>query len=361
MEATKMRVFLVNVFAALLGLLFLVPTPSEAQSDKEAAKKHFKQGTILYKEGNYSAALVEFKASYKKNPNWKIRFHIGITYQALHKFMEAEEQLKLYLGEGGAQVAEDKKTEVEDILSQLEGVIGSLKIVSSVDGASVLLDGEALGETPIPKPVRLNVGEYKVVVKKEGYKDFTGEVEIPGGETVSLEVKLESLAPPKEVKPAPAEKPPEKAIETAPAEKPKENKKAEKAIAPEKGEQMEKGKEGKGKSKKKSLMIGGGAALGVGGALLIAGAALGGTALSVGNDLEDRCPGGDCGPTEHDDYDRMKTMALGSDLLPSLGGAVAVTGIVLLAVGGLKERKTGTGSVKASFMAPAGAVLEWRY
>jgi len=182
--------------AACLGLpLLLQAGPARAQENKEKAKKHFKQGTVLYDEGNFEAALVEFKASYDANPNWKMRYYVAVTLQALHRFVEAEEELKLYLEEGGDGVSDKKKSEVEDILASLSGVIGQLMVITEPEGAALYVGSDRLGETPLAEALRLDVGTYGLTVKKEGYEPQTVEVEVPGGESVEVTVKLVEQAP----------------------------------------------------------------------------------------------------------------------------------------------------------------------
>ena len=317
-----LRIFTLAAF----GLLILCPRISFGQSGEEA-KKHFEQGAVLYNEGNYAAALVEFKESYKLKPSWKVRYHVGVTLEALHKFTEAEKELKAYLDEGGKEILAEKKKEVEGILDQLGGVIGSLTVAADVEGASVFCSGDPVGKTPLEAPLRLDVGHYKVKVTKEGYEDYSTEIDLPGGKLVVLNAKLTPL-------------------------------KAGGPAAPGKSGQ---GGGDAGKKKTKSpLMIYGWATLGAGAALLVAGAATGGAALSLGSDLEGNCPRGECGPAYHDDNNRMKSLALGTNVLLGLGGACVLTGVVLLAVGSKAERKPKK-KPSVSLLSPAGLVLTWRY
>jgi len=312
-------------------LLLLAP-PARGQDNKEEAKKHFEQGAVLYQEGNYQAALVEFKASYEKKENWKVRYYIGVTLQALHKFVDAEKELKTYLEEGKGDVPKDKKEEVETILSQLDNVIGSVHVKTNVDGAVVFCNGEQAGATPLAKPLRLNVGTHKLVVTKEGYEDYATQFDLPGGETLKLDVVM-------------AKKEKTDAATGAAA--------AEKA-PPAAGEAKRKEK---GKGKTGPLMLSGWALLGAGAAMLVAGAGTGGAALSLGSDLEKKCPDDRCEPPYHDDYRRMQALATASDVMLGLGGACAVAAVALLVVGAKKERK---GPVTASVvpLLPAGVALK---
>ena len=294
-------------------MLLLCPAMASGQAEKEA-KKHFKNGVVLYQEGGYEAALVEFRESFEIKANWKVRYYIGVTLHALHRFVEAEEALLAYLDKGGKNVPEDKRAEVEDILSGIEDVIGSLDLAADVEGASIFVNGKLAGETPLARPIRLDVGHYEVAVKKEGYEDWTGEIDVPGGKTVRLEVSLES--------------------------KPTEETKEKKHGRP--------------------MKTAGWAVLGAGGALLAAGVVTGAMALSLGGDLEDKCTGGECAPKDHKDHKRMDDLALSTDILLGVGAAAAVAGAALLIVDWKSERKT-ISRPAVSFAAPAGFSLTWRY
>ena len=202
--------------AALLfaGLVLCSPTV-RAETLEEKAKKHFHQGVALYNEGNEKAALIEFKASFKANKNWRVRYYIGLSNHALHRFVDAETELKAYLEEGGDRISDDKKEHVQSLLTELAGVIGTVKIACNVDDASVKVNGKYHGKTPLAGPIRLNIGDYEVKVEKEGYNGASIEIELPGGEVISLDMDLEKEKPPeeeikqpdpvKEIKPLPGE------------------------------------------------------------------------------------------------------------------------------------------------------------
>ena len=168
---------------------------------KEKAVEHFKKATMLYDEGDYDAALVEFKTSYKVLPNWKLLYYIGLTRQALHDYAEAEKDFTSYLEKGKDKIPEEKKAAVEEILKNLAGFIGSLMIQVDTDGADVFVNNVLVGKSPLEVPVRLNLGLYRITVKKGGYEDFVEDVELPGGEKLELAVNMKPLAA------APAEKP----------------------------------------------------------------------------------------------------------------------------------------------------------
>jgi len=200
-------------------ILFTVPAllsqnaagQAPAETGKEAAKKHFKVGTVLYNDGNYEGALVEFRASYAAKKNIKVCTYVSLALQALSRYTEAEEELLKCLEECADKVTPAVKQEIETALIQIGTVIGSVKVTCDVEGASVFFNGKSAGTTPLGKTVRLNVGHYKLEITMEGYEDYVAEFDLPGGETMNMVVKLvpepEPEIPEEPVAPAKPEEP----------------------------------------------------------------------------------------------------------------------------------------------------------
>jgi len=69
--------------------------------------------------------------------------------------------------------------------------VGSLDLSSSPSGASVLLDGTIKGTTPITIN-DLDVGSYKLIIKKEGYTDWMRTAKVTNGGTTSYDAVLEA-------------------------------------------------------------------------------------------------------------------------------------------------------------------------
>src|SRR4051812_24973181 len=69
-----------------------VPAASDKDSKeakreaKEEAASHFSKGIDFYKEGNYAAALAEFRAAYKALPSYEVLFNIGLSERRLFKY-----------------------------------------------------------------------------------------------------------------------------------------------------------------------------------------------------------------------------------------------------------------------------------
>lgn len=68
--------------------------------------------------------------------------------------------------------------------------VGSLDLESSPSGASIYLDGTLKGTTPLVID-DLDIGSYKLIIKKDGYSDWTRTVKITNGDTTSYDAVLE--------------------------------------------------------------------------------------------------------------------------------------------------------------------------
>jgi hypothetical protein len=82
-----------------------------------------------------------------------------------------------------------KTLEVPVTMSKLTGM---LTITSEPSGATVIVDGQEVGTTPLEKYV-LPIGTHEVIVKKDGYKEETFNVSIQAGKELSFNVELSPL------------------------------------------------------------------------------------------------------------------------------------------------------------------------
>jgi len=84
-----------------------------------------------------------------------------------------------------------------------EGVVTKLKVnLESMVGyldckihpwGEIFIDGEFKGETPLGKPIKLNPGEYKVLLKSKGYPDTVLSVKILQNETSILKYNFKNF------------------------------------------------------------------------------------------------------------------------------------------------------------------------
>ncbi len=92
----------------------------------------------------------------------------------------------------------DARQEIESFFGQIkkEQVAAKLTISSNVRGAQVLLNGEPSGTTPLQQ-LLVDPGTYKIQVKKDGFTEWSAELELGERSNMKLRAPLKPL--PKEV------------------------------------------------------------------------------------------------------------------------------------------------------------------
>lgn len=190
----------------LCALLLFVPAVASAQPQDRIARTHFESGRSYYDQGRYAEALHEFQEAYRlASPDRKpiMLYNIGQTQERLGRLPEAIAALRQYLDENPDA---DDRPQVETRIENLQVRVDATRIAlrANEDGASVLVDGAAVGTTPLAEAIRVTPGAHELRVEKEGFRAFSLRVTVPVGEEVAAEATLVSEAAPASGQPATA-------------------------------------------------------------------------------------------------------------------------------------------------------------
>ena len=266
----------------------------EDADQREQASERFRRGVKLYKEGDFVAALVEFKRAYELEPNYRVLYNLGQTSRELKDYATALRAFEQYLEEGGKEISATRKKEVRRSIDDLTDRVGSLTITTNVEGAEIQVDDVVVGVTPLDRPVVVNVGRRRVVATLQGHAPARRVLEVGGTDELQVELELtdlEAARPP----PPPPPPPPRPAESTTP--------------------------------------VAGIVALSITGACGIVTGVLGGLALSARSDLDDALAAYPGNPKSiQDAQDRTTSMALVTDVMIGVTAAAAVTTLVLFIV-----------------------------
>ena len=186
------------VLAALSGAPLLASSAAEAQpqaatsaKNLEEAKSRYQKGLQLYDDGAFDAARVQFERANELAPSYRILYNIGLVYKQLNEFVGSLNALQRYLQEGGPEVPEDRKAEVNKLIESLKGIIASANVEVNVPNAEISVDDKAVGKSPLSAPVLLNPGRRKISAKLEGRLPDAKVIEVASGDKASVVLKLE--------------------------------------------------------------------------------------------------------------------------------------------------------------------------
>jgi tetratricopeptide (TPR) repeat protein len=190
-----------NVTRYLLALsILLLHAVASAQpaapSDnaKQQASVHFRRGVELFQEEAYRASLAEFQRAYDIAPDYRLLYNIGQAKLEVHDYLGAAESYERYLSAGYADIAAERRAEVEQALSALRERVAKVQIVVNRDAAEVFIDDVKVGSSPISAAVRVNVGGHRVMARTAYGSTDTEVIDVAGGDNVKVTLELAAPA-----------------------------------------------------------------------------------------------------------------------------------------------------------------------
>jgi len=298
--------------------------------DVAAARALAVEGIKLADAGNCAAAVEKLERAEALRHAPTILGRLGECQVQLGKIVLGTENLNRVVREqlaGDAPAAfRDAQTRAQKVLDSALPRIAKLKITVEPPGvqATVKVDGEPVPPAVLGFERPTDPGNHQIEATAPGYLAASSPVRLSDGGSESVTLRLQpdpnaAAAPPPPVAGGPqppATSPPPPGAQPG-------------AEPPPGTVVADTGSAGGGGSKVLPFV-----ALGIGGAGLVVSAITGVIANSKTKDLEDVCPGKQCGPDAYDDYDSAKNMATVSTISFGVGVAGVGLGVVLLLTSG---------------------------
>ncbi len=171
------------------------------------AREEFRAGLEHYQASRYVEAIHSFQVAASLIPSADLWFNIASAYEQLARtrgeltdFEQAISHYRRYLTE---QVDPPDRAAVEANIAVLterleaaraaqtvDATTGTLRVRSDFEGATVRVDADVIGETPIDEDLSLPPGRHRVEATREGYLPFLADVSIDVGVAVTTRVEL---------------------------------------------------------------------------------------------------------------------------------------------------------------------------
>jgi tetratricopeptide (TPR) repeat protein len=176
--------------ATALTMILLCGTVA-ASDPKAEARERFDRGVTAFNDRRFADAANEFNAAYQISPVYGLLYNIGQVSAALGNSVEAVDAFEKYLAQGGAAIAESRRTEVQAELEIQRARIGTISLSVQPDGAEIRVDSKVVGKSPLKEPLRVTAGKHAFVMLAEGYAAQARELDVAPRTQMELEVRLE--------------------------------------------------------------------------------------------------------------------------------------------------------------------------
>lgn len=158
----------------------------EAKADYESAK-------LLYGDGDFAGALVKFSGAHEKSKDARLLWNIAACEKNLRHYASVLAYVRQYLKEGETLLSPSDKEEAEALIGAIEPFTAALEVSVSEPGARVYVDDRLAGDTPLSKPIVVDIGVRKIRVVKDGFEEFIKELPVGGTSKIRLDAKLEKI------------------------------------------------------------------------------------------------------------------------------------------------------------------------
>jgi hypothetical protein len=157
----------------------------------EAARRRFQEGVRLFYKDKYEEARAAFLQAYALKHHPAVLLNLAQSELRSNHPVDAARHFSAFLRDSTAATGPER-AEAENALSQLRTKLGRVQIAVNVAGATILVDNEQVGESPLAEPVDVAPGSHTVQARL-GSRTQTAEVSVGAGKhaTTSLELKGE--------------------------------------------------------------------------------------------------------------------------------------------------------------------------
>jgi hypothetical protein len=171
------------------------PAPEISEPTPEA-REIYKTALELVEKGRFAEALAAFERAYEKSPSYVILYNVGKAAVLSGDAARALSAYQCHLEHGGAAIEASQHSEVTAEIARLRGEVGLVVIEVDEPGASIEIDGKAVGTSPLEEPVPVNPG--KNLVRVRGSRSETRAIDVDKGArfVVKFELAAQGKPPP---------------------------------------------------------------------------------------------------------------------------------------------------------------------
>jgi tetratricopeptide (TPR) repeat protein len=278
------------------------PTPS-SQPAPNSYDSFIEQGVTAYDSGRFAEARAAFRRAHEMNPTARTSRTIGMCSFNLGDYVDAATNLEASLEDARKPLTGEQRKQVADLLARSTPRIGRFAMKLAPTDATLSVDGRP-ASLNAQRELLVEPGRHEISVQAPDHRPVQSVVNVEGGDHTTLEFTL-----------APADRLAELPALNSPQPMAADDLRSSPATGRDDGSRLQ------------STL--GYVSLSVGAAGLVGFGVVSALALMEQHKLNDRCPDSNCGPahfSELDRYDALKTAStaalIGGGAFVLLGGAL---------------------------------------
>jgi len=182
------------LICTLLSASSLARAQSLAESLSGEARTEYEAGRNLLEIHDNQGAYLKFKHASDLSSDPRLLWNMAICQKEMHHYAKAVVLVERYLRDGGDKMSAETRQTAVATRNALKGLYSTATLVDAPAGASVFVDNEKVGVTPMMAPLDLDVGSHQIRLEHPDYElaQYALE-EVAGGKPLTVNVKMKSL------------------------------------------------------------------------------------------------------------------------------------------------------------------------
>jgi len=175
-------------------LTSVAPGHATAQENACATVEcHMQAGLAARQSNRDEDAVTHYQAAYELGHGARALAQLALAEQAIGRWAAANTHLSEALARDDAWIASHREV-LESAQQTITSHLGTLIVVSNVQGAVLSLDGVAAGELPLEAPVAAESGTVVLELRADGYVTVQRRAEITAGQLARVNIDLVPVA-----------------------------------------------------------------------------------------------------------------------------------------------------------------------
>ncbi len=166
----------------------------DVEDPREAGRRRAQElkvrGDELSRSQRYVEAIALYRDAYELGQDPAVLYNQGRAEEKLGDSAAALRSFTRFQAEAGPELLE-KVPGLKRLIERLRGEVAHLTVLANVPAARVTFEDQVLGEVPITRRA-MNPGVGTLEVTREGHFPARLEVELVGGEAVTLQLELKT-------------------------------------------------------------------------------------------------------------------------------------------------------------------------
>lgn len=161
-----------------------------SQSLTGDARGAYESAKLLFDDGDHAGALTKFKRAYDLSNDPRLLWNMAVCEKELRHYSRSAGLVSRYLNEGAKLISDQQRRSATDTQTALRAFYSAVNLSRAPDGATVLVDGVAVGQIPLTAPLLLDLGLRQLRVELAGYSPFEVSIDVPGSNHLEVRVVL---------------------------------------------------------------------------------------------------------------------------------------------------------------------------